>query len=90
MTSRIRDDFPFPYAGTADCYAIGTVLPALAIVVTGMRIHTRRLQRVGLGLDDWLITGGLVRLSGCVVALLNPDKAEKGCAGSDGNMLYLW
>jgi hypothetical protein len=62
MTSRSGDDFPFPYASTADCYAIGTVLPAIALVVMGLRMHTHRLQQAALGPDDWLIVGGLVRV----------------------------
>lgn len=64
MTSRSGDDFPFPYASTGDCYAIGIVLPAVAIVITGLRLYTRRIQHAALGVDDWLIVGGLVRLCG--------------------------
>ncbi|KAF2819252.1 hypothetical protein CC86DRAFT_460678 [Ophiobolus disseminans] len=61
MTSRSGDDFPFPYASTADCYAIGIALPAVAIVIAGLRLYTRRIiQRAQLGLDDWLTVGGLV------------------------------
>jgi hypothetical protein len=66
MTSRSGDDFPFPYASTADCYAIGTVLPATALLITGLRIYARRLQRSAIGAigaDDWLIIIGLVSLS---------------------------
>jgi hypothetical protein len=64
MTSRSGDDFPFPYASTADCYAIGIALPAVALVVTGLRLYTRRIQHASLGLDDWLIVAGLVGLAG--------------------------
>ena len=60
MTSHSGDDFPFPYASTGDCYAIGIALPAVAIVITSLRLYTRRIQRASLGLDDWLIVGGLV------------------------------
>lgn len=62
MTSRSGDDFPFPYASTGDCYAIGIALPAVAIVITGLRLYTRRVQHASLGVDDWLIVGGLVSL----------------------------
>ncbi|KAF2115243.1 hypothetical protein BDV96DRAFT_646257 [Lophiotrema nucula] len=62
MTSRSGDDFPFPYASTGDCYAIGIALPAVAMVVVGLRMYTRRTQRAALGADDWLIVGGLVSI----------------------------
>ena len=61
MTSRSGDDFPFPYASTGDCYAIGIALPAVALLITGLRLYTRRTQHAALGADDWLIIGGLVR-----------------------------
>ncbi|KAF1949906.1 hypothetical protein CC80DRAFT_554808 [Byssothecium circinans] len=62
MTSRSGDDFPFPYASTADCYAIGTVLPAAALIVTSLRIYARCIQGADIGPDDWLIISGLVAL----------------------------
>jgi len=60
MTSRSGDGFPLPYASTGDCYAIGIALPVVGLVITGLRVYARRLQRASLGLDDWLIVGGLV------------------------------
>lgn len=63
MTSRSGDDFPFSYTSTGDCYAIGIVLPVVTIVITGLRLYTRRgIQHTSLGADDWLIVGGLIAL----------------------------
>ncbi|KAL5118938.1 hypothetical protein ACEQ8H_003067 [Pleosporales sp. CAS-2024a] len=62
MTSRSHDDFPFPYASTGDCYAIGIALPVVAIAITALRVYTRRVQQAALGLDDWLIVAGLVAI----------------------------
>lgn len=52
----------FSYANSAEVYTIGTVLPAVCIGVVALRFFTRRLQRVGIGIDDWLSLGGAVRL----------------------------
>jgi hypothetical protein len=67
MTSSGGDDFPFPYASTADCYAIGTVLLTAALLVTGLRVYARRQQHQAIGPDDWLNVAGLVSRLGSTV-----------------------
>ena len=41
--------------------SIGIAIPAVCIVIVGLRFLTRSLQKAKLGLDDWLSLGGLVR-----------------------------
>lgn len=42
----------------------GSVLPVMAIIVTGLRMYFRNTQRQPLKADDWLVFPAVVRASG--------------------------
>lgn len=52
--------FTFKYNDAEQVLSIGIALPAVCIVIVGLRFCTRILQNAKLGLDDWLSLGGLV------------------------------
>ena len=52
--------FSFHYVNGQDTMAIGIALPIVCILIVALRFWTRNLQKVIVGLDDWLIVGGLV------------------------------
>lgn len=66
--------FTFKYATPGEVWAIGTALPAACALVVGLRFATRNLQKARIGLDDWLILGGLVRLRVVFVPSLSSDE----------------
>ena len=44
-----------PYPNTSQIIATGAILPALGIIVIGLRIYARRVQKWSMGSDDWLM-----------------------------------
>lgn len=50
-----------PYANPASTYTVSILLPILGIIIVGLRVYTRVLQRMSLGIDDWLVVPALVR-----------------------------
>ena len=58
--------FTFKYNDAEQVLSIGTAIPAVCIVIVGLRFLTRTLQRAKLGLDDWLSLGGLVGSTECM------------------------
>ncbi len=50
----------FAYAYHGEVIAAGAIFPAVAIIVVGLRFWTRRIKKVALGADDWLIVPALV------------------------------
>lgn len=60
----MADDFTFTFqfVDAKETIALATALPAVCIVVVGLRFFTRRLQHVEIGIDDWLAVCGLVGL----------------------------
>ena len=61
MASNGTDNvFTFHYVDARETISMGAVLPAVCILAVGLRLFTRRLQKVPIGLDDQLIIGGLV------------------------------
>lgn len=48
------------WLGKADI-VVQSVLLAFGFVVLGLRLWSRRLERVSLQWNDWLITGAMVR-----------------------------
>ena len=55
-----QSQFTFKYNDADQVLWIGTALPAVCIVIVGLRFCTRILQNLKLGWDDWLSLGGLV------------------------------
>ena len=55
-----QDIFTFPFTDAHQVISIGVALPVICILVVGLRFLTRLLQKVRVGLDDWLSLGGLV------------------------------
>ena len=55
-----REIFTFPFNNARQIISIGVALPTVCILVVVLRFLTRLLQKVRLGLDDWLSLGGLV------------------------------
>ena len=40
--------------------AIGIAMPVACLVIVGLRFLTRAMQRINLGMDDWLSLASLV------------------------------
>ena len=49
--------------GPGDVIAAGSVFPALGIILSLMRLYTRRIQQQKIHVDDWTFFAGLVRLA---------------------------
>lgn len=65
--------YTFSNATPGEVWAIGTALPAACGLVVALRFITRNLQKARIGIDDWLILGGLVRSRLCFVPSLSSD-----------------
>jgi hypothetical protein len=63
-------EFTFHFVDAQETIALGAALPAVCILVLGLRFFTRRLQKVQVGIDDWLAVGGLV----CLALRLNTSE----------------
>ena len=50
----------FAYICAGDAIAAGAALPAVGIILTLLRVYTRRLQRVSFGADDYCFGLALV------------------------------
>ena len=50
--------------------AVGVLLPGLATFAVSLRLYLRRLNAVGLGVDDWLILLSLTLCIACGVVLI--------------------
>lgn len=49
-----------PYATSGQIYAASIVLPVLGIVFVFLRLYSRVLQKISVGIDDWLMLPALV------------------------------
>ena len=58
--------FTFKYIDAEQMVSIGIAIPAVCIVIVGLRFLTRSLQSSKIGLDDWLSLGGLVCPEDCL------------------------
>ena len=63
VTARDSFTFTFAYGDSREVIAIGAALPAVCIVVVFLRFITRFLSKNRIGVDDWLILGGLVSMA---------------------------
>ena len=61
-TSTYGNEITFKYVSPGEMISACTVLPALAIIFVGLRFYVRTSQRAQIGIDDWLIVPGLVKL----------------------------
>lgn len=52
--------FTFRYVGAGETIAIGSALPIVCIAVVALRFYTRKRQGARVGIDDWLILGGIL------------------------------
>ena len=48
------------YATPAAVIVVSVLFPVLGIATVFLRFYTRRTQKIGLGVDDWLILPALV------------------------------
>ena len=64
MASSTASIFTFRYVDAAETIAIGVTLPIVCIAVVALRFYTRTRQTAYLGIDDWLILGGVVSYYG--------------------------
>ena len=62
MSSAHAVPFTFRYVKGSETIALGAAISAVCILAVALRLFTRRLQKVKIGLDDQLIVGGLVSL----------------------------
>ena len=60
MTSIKTTELFVPYAAPGGTYTVSILLPVLGMLLVGLRIYTRILQRMPLGIDDWLMFPALV------------------------------
>lgn len=49
------------YATPETIIAVSVIFPVLSIIAVALRFHTRRLQKTGFQIDDWLILPALVK-----------------------------
>ena len=52
--------YTFDFVDAQESIAVGSALPAVCLIVVALRFWTRRLQKVQIGMDDWLAVAGLV------------------------------
>ena len=72
MAASTKSIFTFKYVDSAETIAIGAALPVVCIAVVSLRFYTRSQSSARLGIDDWLILGGLVSLLvGVIVGMLS-------------------
>jgi len=50
--------------------ALGGTFLALCTIIVGLRFYTRILQKVYIGIDDWLVLCALVMVIGCALVLI--------------------
>lgn len=55
---------PFQLASPGQILAAGIVLPIVCIALAFVRIRVRQLQKLSLGIDDWLICIGVLFITG--------------------------
>ncbi|MCJ1440998.1 MAG: hypothetical protein MMC23_001484 [Stictis urceolatum] len=70
VTARDSFTFTFAYGDSREVIAIGAALPAVCIVVVFLRFITRFLSKNRIGVDDWLILGGLISVIGLGACLI--------------------
>ena len=52
--------FNFPLVNARETIAIGSALPAVCLVIVALRLRARKIQKVIIGVDDWMAVAGLV------------------------------
>ena len=50
----------FPLVNSRETIAIGSALPMVCLVIVTLRLQARKLQKVDIGIDDWLAVAGSV------------------------------
>lgn len=45
---------PFAFVSPGELLAAAIVLPLVCVVSVALRFYARRMQRYGLGVDDWM------------------------------------
>ena len=63
MASDESFQFTFRFVNGQETMAVGIALPCVCIFIVVLRFWTRSIQKVNIGLDDWLIMGCLVSRS---------------------------
>lgn len=63
MSSPPPTELSVPYVVPAETYAASIILPIVGTILVVLRIYARVLQKISIGLDDWLILPALVHLS---------------------------
>lgn len=59
-----------PYAASGQIYAASIVLPVLGIVFVFLRLYSRVLQKISVGIDDWLMLPALGLVIGMGITLI--------------------
>ena len=62
MSSAHANPFTFRYVNGPETIALSAAISAVSILAVALRLFTRRLQKLQIGLDDQLIVGGLVNI----------------------------
>ncbi|KAH5466254.1 hypothetical protein HBI55_245860 [Parastagonospora nodorum] len=62
---------PFDFLSPGEVLALGIAMPLVCVVVSALRIYTRRVQRQDMKLDDWLIIPCTVLTCGMGAGLIS-------------------
>ena len=61
MTLFTTTELSVPYASPEGIYVAAILLPIIDLILVGLRMYARTLQRTSIGVDDWLMVPALVR-----------------------------
>ena len=61
MTTTSTAGLSFSYVYAPEVISLGAILPVVSIAIVAVRIYLRRVQKVAISIDDWLILAALVR-----------------------------
>lgn len=65
---------PFNLVSPGDVLAAGIVLPIVCITMVCMRIRIRQLQKLSLGVDDWLAALGVLFIMGMGACFITGER----------------
>ena len=60
MMAKSTAEFPVSYVYAHQMLALGATLPAIGCIVVAVRFYIRKMQKLNVSTDDWLILGALV------------------------------
>ncbi|KAI1214203.1 uncharacterized protein F4807DRAFT_407074 [Annulohypoxylon truncatum] len=98
MASTQWVQLPFALVTPGQVLSAGIVLPLVCIALVSIRFHIRRIQKTHLGIDDWLITLGVIFITGMGACMITgerlhvygyPTPVPSGTVASEAYGLFL-